>query len=65
MSNDVVIVAMLNAGKRGLADKPSYCPHSKHRILYFEVIRPQYGHILRDPKSPTRGLNLLKGFAKD
>lgn len=26
-------------------------PHSKHRFLYFDVISPQDGHTLRDPKS--------------
>jgi hypothetical protein len=30
-------------------------PHSRHRALYFEVIRWHDGHTVRDPKSPSFG----------
>src|ERR1051326_1350304 len=43
----------------GLSD----CPHSKHRFLYFDVINPQDGHILKDPKSPTRGRSFSQRFS--
>ena len=31
-----------------------YAEHSKQKFLYFEVISPQRGHTLRDPKSPGK-----------
>ena len=40
----------------------SSSPHSNHYVLYFDVITPQDGHIVRNSMSPIRGRNFAKTF---